>query len=82
MPYVKQPREATTLKIESGVPLPGRLYSRWRALAEQMKVGDSVHFDDEREAKRCTSALSKGAKNGARYVMRKMPDGWRVWRTH
>lgn len=83
MPFLPNKNGASALddsalhKIEGGVPLPkGRRWSRWKSLADLMKKGDSILFDQEREALRFYQAVSKSGKT----AKRKVDGGWRVWK--
>jgi hypothetical protein len=67
------------LTIEKGIPLPeipttGRPASHdWSVL----ELGDSVIVPSARIARR---GREWAARNGRKFVARKTPRGWRVWR--
>jgi hypothetical protein len=75
------PPPANALKIDADVPLPdGRRFTQWKALAKQMKPGDSVLFTEPKMAARAYAGLMKAVGGKGKIAVRKMPDGWRVWR--
>lgn len=67
------------MKIEKGVPLPTyRPRTTAGLTAKQMMPGDSVLCDDENTARNLRYAIytAKGKAS-----VRKVENGWRVWRT-
>lgn len=69
----------TDLTIEKGVPIPRRI-GKWKEIAVQMGVGDSVAFSTLKEADAPQMSLYNlfGAGSTAR---RRLADGtYRVWR--
>ena len=74
------------LKIESGVPLPPER-GFWLSEAKKMKIGDSVQFDNAKDAESLRQAIRQTKKtHGGRPSMRYMgkygeKNVWRVWRT-
>jgi hypothetical protein len=69
-----------TLKIEHGVPAPSPK-GKFAGLIAQMKVGDSILFPPEgkRSAYNAVHFANK-TMHGRRYLSRRTPDGYRVWR--
>jgi hypothetical protein len=68
------------LKIEKGVPLPGRFRSNFSITAEAMQVGDSVVVADQEEATRMRAALKRVYGQGS-IVQKQLQDGTvRIWR--
>ena len=70
-------------KIEKGVPVaprqPARAKGPARIVAEKMEVGDSCFCEIKAEAHSLANAIN--ASHGARTsVIRKVNDGYRVWR--
>lgn len=65
--------------IEKGVPRPTQcsLRGKWKRIAQQMDVDDSVLLDSEREANSLRHALIRAGRNTS---LRKVEGGWRVWR--
>lgn len=74
------------LKIESGVPLPPEK-GFWLQEAVKMKIGDSVEFDNAKDAESLRQAIRyTKASHGGRPALRYMgkiggEHKWRVWRT-
>jgi hypothetical protein len=66
------------MNIESGIPVPPRLSSGVRDMARTLEVGQSIMFA---EWKQCDSARHALFKVGRKYKLRKLRDGWRLWRT-
>lgn len=69
-------------KIESDIPIPR---SRFRggpaATFHEMKIGDSVFFDDKKKAAQfANTGRSCGARHGLRCMIRAVEGGWRVWK--
>lgn len=73
----------TMLKIERDVPMPGTgITGKWKELATQMRKGDSVVVEDQRQATGLTLAI-KAIKGKAMQRMMRRADGQkelRVWR--
>lgn len=65
------------LKIESGIPLPTRASRGQHSIMKDMKVGDSVFFEDSQIAGNAAQC-QLGVGN---YQSRKEGNGRRVWRT-
>lgn len=66
--------------IEQGVPLiknNGRPASEERKAMRSLQVGDSFLIDDERRAQH---ARWLGPKLEGTFSIRKVREGWRVWR--
>ena len=59
--------------IEKHIPIPPRTSH----LVEQMEAGDSVLFRTAKEALRFRDHMRYRKIN---YTMRKLKEGWRVWR--
>jgi len=59
--------------IEKNIPIPARMSH----VVEQMEVGDSVIFLTEAEALRFRDNMRYRKIN---YTIRKLSEGWRVWR--
>ena len=59
--------------IEKHIPIP----TRTSHLVEQMEAGDSVLFCTAKEALRFRDHMRYRKIN---YTMRKLKEGWRVWR--
>lgn len=68
--------------IEKNVPIPPKHSGRgsiYRDTAQQMEVGDSVLFDNDRKVEALRAAITHF---GFQAVKRKTFDGkWRVWKT-
>jgi hypothetical protein len=73
----------TILKIEKNVPMPGTGQTgRWKELAAQMRKGDSVVVQDQKQATGLTLAIKQLKGKAMQRIMRR-PDGekeLRVWR--
>jgi len=68
------------IKIEKNIPVPKytRRRSKYYIVAKEMKVGDSVHG---LERKNANSLYSYIAATGGKTVSRKLKDGtFRVWK--
>jgi hypothetical protein len=63
----------TNAKIESDIEKP----IKTGEFVAKMQVGDSVHFGKEIFALRLRDAMRY---KGIKYTMRKIDNGWRVWR--
>lgn len=63
------------LKIDRGVPVPP-VKAGFLAAIRDMRPGDSVLFDDPKDAARFRRAFYPAKKLA---VVRKTRDGWRVW---
>lgn len=77
------------IKIEKNIPVPARNSSRQLFPYADMMVGDSFHIpttvdsdkDTGRRLRGTASAFSrKSAADGVRFSIRKMDNGYRVWR--
>ena len=81
-------------KIEKGIPIPSQGRGKYKRLADEMKVGDSVLFIDKGvgytkefaniNATKLTSALRKNGMKACQRIMKKSdnePTETRVWRT-
>lgn len=74
------------LKIESGIPMPPTR-GFWLQQAVKMKVGDSVEFDNAKDAESLRQAIrytkeSHGGRPAMRYMGKINGEHkWRVWRT-
>lgn len=70
------------LKVESSIPAPGgRPRTEVGDVAANLQAGDSVLFEDDRNAERFRDCVRyyHGSRNAS---IRKVPrKGWRVWRT-
>lgn len=70
------------MTIESGIPIP-QTYKGTRSangtIAKKMQIGQSVLVGTEREALRLRDCLRHHHGEGC-YRMRKLEDGWRIWR--
>jgi len=65
------------MKIEKNVPLTGQVTAR-QTIADEMEAGDSVYFDEYKEAMRLRDHFRY---RKLKYATRKQKDGgWRVWR--
>lgn len=74
---------ATILKIEKNIPIPGTgITGRWKELASNMSVGDSVAVENQREATGLSLALRKDNGKAMQRTMRRADGGTelRVWR--
>lgn len=74
---------ATILKIEKNIPIPGTgVTGKWKELALNMSVGDSVLVDSQKEATGLTLALRKQNGKAMQRTMRRADGGTelRVWR--
>lgn len=73
----------TMLKIERDVPMPGTgVTGKWKELATQMRKGDSVVVEDQKQATGLTLAI-RAIKGKAMQRLMRRPDGQkelRVWR--
>jgi hypothetical protein len=68
------------MKIETDVPLPESSRARKYPFLD-MKVGDSVYFDDENVNGRAyRAAMSTGRRWDQKYVARREGTGLRIWR--
>jgi len=69
------------LKIEKGVKMPP-MRGYWVMQAMRMEIGDSVEFDNAKDAESLRQAIRYTKKcNGGRPAMRYMGNyKWRVWR--
>ena len=75
----------TMPKIESGIGIPAtkQPQGKWRELSDKMKHGDSVMFDDRREAMSFANHLdwNRGCKAVRRTVYENNKAiGMRVWK--
>lgn len=71
------------MKIDSGVPMPEKKGKRgkWQEIASQMKVGDSVFFEDTRSTDSKPRSLRTAAMSlGMRVKFFAIDGGVRVWR--
>lgn len=71
------------MKIDSGVPMPEkkRKQGKWQEIASQMKVGDSVFFEDTRATDNQPRSLRTAAVSlGMRVKFFAIDGGVRVWR--
>ena len=71
------------MKIDSGVPMPEKKGKRgkWQEVAEQMKVGDSVFFEDTRSTDSKPRSLRTAAMSlGMKVKFFAIDGGVRVWR--
>ena len=67
------------MNIEKGVPIPKAFRGRkdkWREVADQLEVGDSIFFGIEREFHNARNML---AHRGIKVTTRKVEDGFRIW---
>lgn len=64
-------------EIEENVLFEPRFKFSWKALAKEMKVGQSRVFDKKNEAGSMVRALKLIKRHGQ---YRKFPEGYRVWR--
>lgn len=73
----------TMLKIDRDIPIPGTgITGKWKDLALQMRKGDSVVVEDQRQATGLVLAMKGINGKGIQRSMRR-PDGQkelRVWR--
>jgi hypothetical protein len=69
------------LKIEHGVAIP-QIRGKYYDTFERMKVGDSVLFPLDRKRSAQNAAMNAGSRagNGKRFTVKRMPNGYRVWR--
>lgn len=71
-----------SLRIESGIPIP-LIYKNARTAngitAKKMQIGQSVLVGTEREAYQLRDCMRYHHGEGC-YRIRKLPDGWRIWR--
>jgi hypothetical protein len=66
------------VKIEHGVPIPPPLPGQWKRLGEQMRVGDSVLLETQKDAYALRAAMHR---MGRQVSYRKIAgEGWRIWR--
>jgi hypothetical protein len=67
------------MKIEKGVPIPKVAHATAESveIARQMEIDDSVFVDTLNAAERIRNALRYYGGNGC---VRKVNDGYRVWR--
>ena len=72
--------------IDSNIPIPSRQkpkppghpeYDRHVSVVREMQNGDSVFFQDGREATQFTRALNR---EGCKSVLRPWSGGYRVWK--
>ena len=71
------------MKIDSGVPMPEKKWKRgkWQEVACQMKVGDSVFFEDTRSTDSKPRSLRTAAMSlGMKVKFFAIDGGVRVWR--
>ena len=71
------------MKIDSGVPMPEKKGKRgkWQEVAGQMKVGDSVFFEDTRSTDNKPRSLRTAAMSlGMKVKFFAIDGGVRVWR--
>lgn len=71
------------MKIHSGVPMPERKrkQGKWQEIAGQMKVGDSVFFEDTRSTDNQPRSLRTAAVSlGMKVEFRAIDGGVGVWR--
>ena len=71
------------MKIDSGVPMPEKKGKRgkWQEVASQMKVGDSVFFEDTRSTDNKPRSLRTAAMSlGMKVKFFAIDGGVRVWR--
>ena len=67
-------------KIEGGIPIPSirqRKSHIWHKIEESIKIGQSVFFEDKKEAAAFTSFFHK---SGIPYTSRSEGGGVRVWK--
>ncbi len=72
--------EIDGFRIEEGVPVPSirqRKSNTWHKIAESIKIGQSVPFEDKKDGAAFTSFLHK---NGIPYTSRSEGEGMRVWK--
>lgn len=70
---------ATTLKIDSNVPIPTVNINAitWK----KMRVGDNVFFESNSAANKFAQSLYQATKDTKyRQLVRKVDGGWRVWK--
>lgn len=68
------------IRIDTNVDLP---QSRTKYPFADMQVGDSILFKDERQATSARVAAVRYAQRhepDCTYTLRKVEDGWRLWR--
>ena len=78
------------LNIEAGIEIPppgigtgNSISSKYRKVAGEMAVGDSIGFDNEKDWSRFAGGLNHIAKKdkNCKFATRKLPDGtFRIWR--
>lgn len=71
------------MKIDSGVTMPEkqRKQGKWQEVASQMKVGDSVFFEDTRSTDNQPRSLRTAAVSlGMKVKFFAIDGGVRVWR--
>lgn len=68
-------------EIEDGIEIPERTFpkrdSKWEKLLSEMKKGQSRKLASSGQV---ASIRSKAKDMGIKIVVRKLPDGYRVWR--
>lgn len=73
----------TGIKIDKSVPLPGARSARspvYRAI-ESLDVGDSFLIPADFKSAQTVAAVGNRTHRDKRFVSRRTPDGFRVWRT-
>lgn len=69
------------IQIEANIPIPE---DRTTYPFRDMEMGDSILFKDEKQAASARVAAIRFAKvhrPGWTFSMRRVEDGWRLWRT-
>jgi hypothetical protein len=66
------------LRIEHRIPIP-QIRGRYQDTFDRMKLGDSVLFPPDRKRSAQNAAQAAGV-NGRRFTVKRMPNGYRVWR--
>ena len=71
-----------SFKIETGIPVPPGGHDKNRKYPfATMNVGDSVFVAADPNNLFRGAAYAYGKANGKKFTVRKMPDGFRCWRT-
>lgn len=70
------------MQIEKGIPIPTKQYTRncWTFLND-MEVGDSVLLDLKSYGSARQSVHIYARVNQKEFIVRKLPEGVRIWRT-
>jgi hypothetical protein len=76
----EQGARGNKMKIETDIPVPMTTRNRKYPFLD-MKVGESIWFDEPVNGRAYRSALSTGTRHGLKFVTRREHSGIRIWRS-